>query len=410
MYKTCNKAILDLLGDDFNACESPSLRLEKFLNLSMSDSGSRNSEVKHIVQCHNKFRSEPVVRKYAKARQLVARLEANLIINQSGGVLENAGICLHPLRGYPYIPGSSIRGVALQAAWLQWQQEKSEELALRIADVFGFPTQKPELDLLIKQAQQDKELKALASKLSFLPAMAIGRRGEILLQSDICTPHHRDYYDEKSEFAFDNEDPVPLAFPTVKEGTHFLFRIMPLPRADEQCIEDAENFLVLGLTELGLGAKTNAGYGWFYFCKEYSADFMQRLTEEKQRQAAAKLEAEKQQAKAEEQRRLEQQRAEENINEKARLAAMSEGEREDERLSQLDEQRFQYELGRLALKKDPLNKEQKNALLRALKGPRKQMWLDMKSWKKGFNKQNWPHICKVIYALNKEFFPGEKMP
>jgi len=63
--------------------------------------------------------------------------------------------------------------VALQAAWLQWQQEKSEELALRIADVFGFPTQKPELDLLIKQAQQDKELKALASKLSFLPAMAI---------------------------------------------------------------------------------------------------------------------------------------------------------------------------------------------------------------------------------------------
>ena len=43
------------------------------------------------------------------AQRLFAQLQARLMVNMAGGVMENAGLCLDRF-GLPYIPGSAVKG------------------------------------------------------------------------------------------------------------------------------------------------------------------------------------------------------------------------------------------------------------------------------------------------------------
>ncbi len=54
--------------------------------------------------------------------------------------LENAGICLHPLYGFAYLPGSGLKGMArayAETVWLAAQEHKVESW-LTIEAVFGW--------------------------------------------------------------------------------------------------------------------------------------------------------------------------------------------------------------------------------------------------------------------------------
>lgn len=120
------------------------------------------------------------------------------------------------------------------------------------------------------------------------------------LDLDVVTCHHRDYYDGKLPTATDTEEPVPVVFPAVAPGHVFAFALAPLrgrvgqvsdlpvPATSggqeqqpdgtlqesgsetpgtgrpEVCPTNlARSWLHTGLQTFGLGAKTNAGYGWF---------------------------------------------------------------------------------------------------------------------------------------------------
>lgn len=85
------------------------------------------------------------------------------------------------------------------------------------------------------------------------------------IELDVLTCHHRSYYGSEvpDSVARDTEDPIPVFFPAVKAGQVFSFGMASLRSAPTQQMQHARSFLGLGLSMLGIGAKTSAGYGWF---------------------------------------------------------------------------------------------------------------------------------------------------
>lgn len=94
---------------------------------------------------------------------------------------------------------------------------------------------------------------------------------------DVLTCHHSIYYapEPKKEnekkwrewnshrAAPDNEKPNPHIFPAVRPGQIWAFTLHPTTSAADADLQRARILLKTGLEVFGIGAKTNAGYGWF---------------------------------------------------------------------------------------------------------------------------------------------------
>ncbi len=285
-------------GKDFARCESPSLRLEKFVHLG---DNSKKNEIDAVVACHREHARPIPVFEPKGAVSFVAKLRSRLIVNQAGGILENAGLCLHPHFGAPYIPGSAVKGIARHAAWSEWNEEADETkkaaTANRIAEVFGYPTgdSRPKKeeeatrggpdsyldDYLAARGWKDKSTSGTVAFLSAVPVDA-GR-----LATDIVNCHHPKYYAGDNPYATDDESPNPQFFPAVDEGVSFLFSIVPVhPGGD---VDAARAWLVRALSENGAGAKTAAGYGWFDCNPSLTEEWRNKIEHERLRRELEEL-------------------------------------------------------------------------------------------------------------------------
>lgn len=131
-----------------------------------------------------------------------------------------------------------------------------------------------------------KSLPHFAGTISFLPAYPWDKDPGIDL--DVITCHHGEYYKEPKEpelpetdpkwqrwkrehdewknkwgNAPDTEEPVPVIFPAVRPGQTWAFLLYPTARSGAADLTSARRWLAYGLEIFGIGAKTNAGYGWF---------------------------------------------------------------------------------------------------------------------------------------------------
>ncbi len=147
------------------------------------------------------------------------------------------GLTLHHTYGVPFIPGSALKGLAVRAA--QKQIEYLGEAGKKA--LFG---------------EQDS-----ASLFVFWDALFVPGSDRNPLQRDIVTVHHAKYYStEGTEWPSDFEDPTPVPFITVKPGTRFSFAVSG---PDDEWCRYAVRLLTWGLENIGIGGKTNAGYGRF---------------------------------------------------------------------------------------------------------------------------------------------------
>ena len=260
---------------------------------------------------------------------LFGQLKARLIINASGGVLENGGLCLDRTSGIPFIPGSSVKGCARRIAiaglreWTEFGQKPNEpdelkpmvesfsnpaEMLEKIAWIFGWGDQdwksgrKPgrngaEGELIsdfefacgegqawnqvraevatrllarlgVRKCEHADEpwrdLPSFAGAVQFLPGFPW--RTDPGIELDVVTPHQMDYYNDASTAtATDTEEPTPNVFPVVSAAKEplFVFPLVRSPHATGNDVLTARNWLRAGLTLLGIGGKTAAGYGWF---------------------------------------------------------------------------------------------------------------------------------------------------
>jgi CRISPR type III-B/RAMP module RAMP protein Cmr6 len=292
--------VRDLLGGDaFPKCESASLRLEKYVRVG---DNTKKEEIEVVVS-ESQGRIPLVVPK--RAVSFTAKLGGRLIVNQAGGVLENAGLCIHPHFNAPYIPGSAIKGCARHAAWQAWNEAEEGKAkiatAKEIAEIFGFPTCDKKLDKYLTEECGYKT--AQSGKVSFLSAVP---ETTAKLVVDIVNCHHKDYYagKESKPYATDDESPIPNFFPAVEAGARFTFTIAPLTN-DSGLLAKAKHWVIEAITVNGIGAKTAAGYGWFLYDEQAEVERERRIREEeeKRKKEEERAEAERMQAQRDEERR-----------------------------------------------------------------------------------------------------------
>jgi CRISPR-associated protein Cmr6 len=219
-------------------------------------------------------------------------------------VLET-NLALHRIYGFPIIPGSAIKGVARAAAF--WEIAASLSVSAPSVDEekrrieAKKPTPLQLLDRLLSQGEdkgQEDALARLKDDLlcrendaiqsldaaswrelagSFYRAFGTtSRRGQVIffdaypteapkLELDILNPHYGDYYQEKKDSQnkpiapADYLNPNPNYFLTVGRGSRFAFA---LASKDATLSAKAKEWLTRGLTEIGIGGKTSAGYGF----------------------------------------------------------------------------------------------------------------------------------------------------
>lgn len=171
-----------------------------------------------------------VVRRFSlgAASRVVVGLGAESVLETS--------ICLHRIYGFPIIPGSALKGLARAYARLVKGKHEGDPL---FADIFGKGP--PE---------------ARAGKVIFFDAIP-ANPANLKLELDVMSPHYAPYY-QGSEPPADYHNPIPIFFLTVAPGSEFLFA---MASRDKNLVSWAEEYLTKGLTELGIGAKTTAGYG-----------------------------------------------------------------------------------------------------------------------------------------------------
>ncbi len=256
----------------FGECDSPALRLFKFATVG---GDQKKNELNAVVACAQKATTAELPLP-SGAEERFYKLRSRLAINLAEGILENAGICLHPHFGVPMIPGSAVKGIARHAAWQLWQAGEIE--AADFTRIFGSPPDKP-----------DKP--ESAGTIAFLPALPTSDGNH--LEVDVLTCHHPDYYSGNRPEAADTEGPNPQFFLTVKAGTPFRFLLVPLRHAQPGDLDQAAAWLNRALTENGAGAKTAAGYGWFEDITEATrTQREQAAAQEQKRMRGQALEAE----------------------------------------------------------------------------------------------------------------------
>jgi CRISPR/Cas system CMR subunit Cmr6 (Cas7 group RAMP superfamily) len=256
------------------------------------------------------------------------------------------------------------------------------------------------------------------------------------LELDVVTVHHRHYYTEPAEpkdvahlhekwqqwkglhdtwerewgSAPDTEEPVPVVFPAVAPGHVFVFALAPLRGArgeDGALVGRARGWLKTGLETFGLGAKTNAGYGWFEATETVQQAVGEALAEH------AKKQADEAKRKQDEERRKAEQEARARLRHEceAALAGLTGDERADKEVELLSEAQFDGKVRAFCKepKKGGPTEEQRRAIVRALRGPRLAYW---QAFKTKATKGELAAADQAIRQLSKQMFPGkeDKMP
>jgi len=182
--------------------------------------------------------------------------------------------------GFPYLPGSSLKGLARTAAVVElWNICRQAVELNALDDLLAEPDDQKynsHFAALLPQAAQAEidlaaQIRAIfgtqddAGLAVFLDAIPDAGQ-TVKLELDILNPHYPDYYREGKP-PTDWQNPIPVYFLAVAAGTRFWFgvgwRLPTFTDDDSTRLEKAEGWLQFGLQELGAGGKTSSGYGFF---------------------------------------------------------------------------------------------------------------------------------------------------
>ena len=197
-----------------------------------------------------------------RATRLVMTTRGSLTLHLSrSGALENAGIAMHPLYGFVYLPGSGVKGMTRAWAETVWAptQPDPERAWRQIEAAFGWSPGSERHKRVWRPSDVKPPPGAAAGRLLFHDAWPL-RWPRLLV--DIVNNHHVAYYAGEDDPG-DWEDPIPISFLAVGVGQPFEFAISDRTGGDDGLLEGACGWLRDALTVQGAGAKTAAGYGRF---------------------------------------------------------------------------------------------------------------------------------------------------
>lgn len=205
------------------------------------------------------------------ASRFEMRTQGRLIIGLGGkGPLE-FGITLHHLTGLPYIPGSALKGVCRSYALLSLAAEFKIPVETEALKKLDEALVAGDYDNHIVEAVYYRKAFGTqedAGECVFYDAVISNMEPEApLFVLDVMTPHFVDYYTSNAGKApHDGGDPRPVNYVTVSEKVTFAFAVGQraiVRDFDPEMIKMVRRWLRAALQELGVGAKTAAGYGVF---------------------------------------------------------------------------------------------------------------------------------------------------
>lgn len=193
-------------------------------------------------------------------RVRVAVSQGRVLCGLGGLTPTENGLAIHPTYGVPYLPGSSLKGIA--RAWLD--ENVSEGPWARggplYREVFGAPAggEDDEDDLEAVAAGEDKD-PGLSGTVAFLDALWIAGDPRLPAKpwaAEILTPHLGRYY--RGDGPPDGtESPIPVTFLAAQGG----FRLVV--EGPKALLDPTMELLERALLERGVGAKGRSGYGRF---------------------------------------------------------------------------------------------------------------------------------------------------
>jgi CRISPR type III-B/RAMP module RAMP protein Cmr6 len=196
-------------------------------------------------------------------------------------VLENVGLCCDLITGLPWIPGTSLKGTL--STWAYWEghfgqngtPKDTSSGSLTRSGIWNDGPDKS--DLAFRIFGDDSLGSTTAGEIVFVGGFP---KSPPKLGLDIVNPHHE--VDGRHKSAL-----TPNTFLAVEPGT--VWQFVFYARADvqnlESLLDQTQRWTIEVLTQLGLGAKTAAGYGRF---RELTAEDTQREAKGKE-DAEAKL-------------------------------------------------------------------------------------------------------------------------
>ena len=239
----------------------PGLQLDK---LSPVGDGKMEAQKSALVHVTKTLRDEKLLEdllarrddtlQSLKAQRLRMTTRGSLTLHLSrSGALENAGIALHPVYGFVYLPGSGIKGLARAWAETVWAPAQHQ-----IEEAFGW-SPGSERHKTWRPSELELRKDAAAGRLVFHDAWPV-RWPRLIV--DVINNHHDKYYKGQDDPG-DWEDPTLVYFLAVGGGEEFEFAISDRRPANDGLLEEACGWLKEALITEGAGAKTAAGYGRF---------------------------------------------------------------------------------------------------------------------------------------------------
>ena len=212
-------------------CDSVTLDLQKFPDVGRIRKLKELTAFCKNVENSKKFlaKTDFPMRPILNARSFHAVNRGRLLVNHTGGIVENSNLALHRFFGFPIIPGSALKGIARSAATADGDTSRFDR-------VFGGEA----------KGQSDN-----AGSVAFLQAFPANSNWKMTV--DVLTSHQ----------GCDTKNPIPVFFPAVECGAEFVFTVAPTARTQDGDLDFAVKYLKTALMEKGVGAKTAAGYGWF---------------------------------------------------------------------------------------------------------------------------------------------------
>lgn len=161
--------------------------------------------------------------------------------------------------GCPVIHGSSVKGL-IRSVFPGNQDRYEKSKLIFLTKILSDITQTTIEEAKIKQIENeifegktsDKKSKSIYQRDIFYDAIVVGKdKNNRFLESDSITPHRNPL-----------KNPVPLPFLKISAGSTMRFRF-DLKKGEILNAGQKKDFIKTVLLSLGIGAKTNVGYGQF---------------------------------------------------------------------------------------------------------------------------------------------------
>jgi CRISPR-associated protein Cmr6 len=167
-----------------------------------------------------------------------ARTHWRVVVGKGTNLILEAGIVLHPVFGFPIVPATSLKGVS--RTYAQWVLERPEE----------------ERNALLGMADADEPR---CGDLVFLEGSPVASP---VVERDVINPLFGSYYRDGKTPPANYLSPQPLFFLALAAGCLYQFGVASLS-GDLEAARQGVRWLQGALVNLGVGAKTSAGYGYW---------------------------------------------------------------------------------------------------------------------------------------------------